>query len=128
MAFDARRGRVVVWGGDAGANNLQTWEYDGTRWVIRRNELDADQTDRNGCGATTFLEPRSPVFGSDPSQAPDFTRNAAGAEGAMAYDDAREVVIWRTEHALNLRLDVGIRRMYMGWPHHGERPSTKRTA
>ena len=65
MAFDAARGRAVLFGGDVGmgpgANNLlgDTWEWDGTRWIEQR-----------------------------PATAPPARRRAA-----MAYDPVRQRVV-----------------------------------
>jgi hypothetical protein len=65
MAFDARRGRVVLFGGHSGTGASRrrlgdTWEYDGRRWVEAK------------------------VAGASPSP-----RNGA----AVAYDSARGVVV-----------------------------------
>ena len=72
MAFDSKRGRIVMFGGLYVTDNNETWEYDGTSWEL--------------------ITPTDPEGDGSP---------AADSDVAMAYDSGRGVtVLFTTDGAL----------------------------
>lgn len=125
MAFDAARGRLVLFGGALGDGSTaaDTWEWDGVRWLVRPS-LHAPPAraghamayDRGRArvvlfsGSATTGAPASDDTwewdGTDWSELAPSTRPPARIHHAMAYDAARDRVVLFGGDAGSARADT----------------------
>ncbi len=85
MVFDARRGRIVLFGGAATGGRMlgDTWEYDGTRWTLVADSGPAPRT-LHGM-AYDAARGRTVLFGGTAVLAPD----APSFDDTWEWDGAR---------------------------------------